>query len=294
MPDHDIFTFRIDFARGQGDPRRVFDAASLLIEGFEELDGTIASSVAVTLKTSTVLDDVQSGSLRVILRTILEDIDEQALKDGEWRKAIGPALVRGKRLAVEALNKDKSEAPKAVEDLREELQEVIAATDVKHLPAYAPIHDGRLVASLDKIQNGKRTLGANDKLTIETDDGKVYEVDLTKTWEPAEIVPVADTTEKHSEGTVILTIRKPDLLGDTKWQFTHGTAIVYASIKDERWLARLRDGKIALHSGDALRCKVRFTYVFDDKGSIIEQKTEILKVSRLLRGPGHQTSMFDE
>lgn len=44
-------------------------------------------------------------------------------------------------------------------------------------------------------------LGPNDRMTIETEEGNVYEVDLTKTWEPAEIIPVSDTTEKHSEGT---------------------------------------------------------------------------------------------
>jgi hypothetical protein len=31
MPDEAVFTFTITFARGKGDPRRVFDAASLLI-----------------------------------------------------------------------------------------------------------------------------------------------------------------------------------------------------------------------------------------------------------------------
>jgi hypothetical protein len=294
MPEAAIFTFKIDFARGQGDPRRVFDAASLLIDGFEELDGTVAASVDSKLKAGLVLEDIQPGSLRVILKTVLEDIDEQALKDGEYKKAIGPALVRAKRLAVEALDRPEDQAKEAVHDLRENLQKVVAETDVKHLPAYAPIHEGRLVAALDKIQGGKRTLGPNDKMTVETEEGTSYEVDLTKRWEPAEIIPVSDTTEKHSEGTVILTIRKPDLLGDSKWQFTHGTSIVYASIQDERWVGRLRAGKIALHSGDALRCKVRFTYVFDDKGTIIEQKTDILKVTRLIRGPGHQTSMFDD
>jgi hypothetical protein len=103
-----------------------------------------------------VLDDLQPGSLRVILKMVLEDIDKRALKDGEWKKAIGPALVRAKRLAVQALNKPESQAPKAVEHLREEMQKVVVKTDIKHLPAYAPIHEGRFVASLDKIQNGKR------------------------------------------------------------------------------------------------------------------------------------------
>ena len=294
MPEEATFSFTINFARGEGDPRRVFDAASLLIEGFEEFDDTLAASVDSKLRTATVLDDVRAGSLRVILKTILGDIDEQALRDGEWKKAIGPALVRGKRLAVEALNKGEPDAPQAVETLRSDLQRVIEQTDVKHLPAYPPIHQGRLIASLDKIQNGKRTLGPRDRMTIETEEGDVYEVDLTKTWMPAEIVTVADTTEKHSEGTLILTIRKPDLLGNAKWQFTHGSAVVHAPIKDEKWIRRFHAGRVALYAGDALRCRVRFTYVFDDKGVIIEQKTEILKVIRVILGPGHQTSLFEE
>lgn len=291
MPDYADFSFTIHFVRGQGDPRRVFEAASLLIQGFEQLDETIGQSIDGQLTTTTVLDDVLPGSLRVLLRTILENIGDEGLKAGEWKKAIGPALVKGKYLAIEALNKDQKEAPKAVEDLRQDLDKLVQQTEVKHLPAYPPIHEAKLVASLDKIQDGKRALGPNDTLTIET-DGKTYEVDLTRTWEPADIVTIASTTEKHSEGILILTIRKPDLISDSRWQFAHGTAIVYALIEDEKWLKRFHDGKIALHSGDALRCKVRFTYVFDGKGTLIEQRTDILKVLSVIRGPGHQTSMF--
>ena len=293
MPTPEEFSFVIRFARGQGDPRRVFDSASLLIEGFEELDDTIAQSVDAKLRTTTVLDDLETGSLRVILRTLLENIDDQGLKEGEWKKAIGPALVKGKHLAIEALNKKEQDAPKAIEDLRNKLDQIVQDTDVKHLPAYAPIHEGKLVSSLDKIQSAKRTLGPKDELIIEA-DGKTYEVDLSQTWEPADIVTVTGTTEKTSEGTVILTICKPDLLGDARWQFSHGAATVYASIKDERWLKRFHDGKIALHSGDALRCKVKFTYIFDDTGKMIEQKTDIIKVLGLIRGPGHQTAMFGD
>jgi hypothetical protein len=295
MPDtrNAEFSFKIDFARGHGDPRRIFDAASLLIEGFSELDETLAASMHSQLETRTVLQDIQPGSLRVILRTILTDIDDQALKDGEYKKAIGPALVRAKHLALKALDSPAANAPKAVEDLRAELQNEIAQTEIRHLPAYGPIHDAQLVGSLDKLQDAKRTLATNDKLTIETED-KVYEVDLTKTWSPAETIQTKGTTEKESTATVILTIKKADMLGDTMWQFTHGNANVFAPIKDFKWLQRFHDGKIPLHSGDALRCRVKFTYVFDEKNRMIDQKTEILKVLSVIKGPGHQTSMFDE
>ena len=130
-------------------------------------------------------------------------------------------------------------------------------------------------------------------MTVET-DGKTYEVDLSKTWSAVEAVPLQNTTEKTSEATIILTIKRPDLLGDAKWQFTHGNALVYATIFDEKWLAKFKAGKLPIHSGDALRCKVKFTYTFDDKQKMVDLKTDILKVLSIMKGPGHQSSMFDE
>ncbi len=294
MPPADAdFSFTIKFARGRGDPRRVFDAASRLIDGFEELDAAFTGSIDAQIKTAMVLEDIDSGSIKVWLRSILENIDDKGLREGEFKKAIGPALVKAKYAALEYLNQDKEQALGGVDRLREELRELAADTDIKHLPDYAPIHEGRLVASLDKIQDAKKVLGPKDRLSIEA-DGKVYEVDLTKTWQPADVIPVPDTTERHSEGVLILTIRKPDLLGGSRWLFSHGKIPLYATMKDERWLKRLHDGKIPLHSGDALRCKVRFTYVFDKAGTMIEQRTDIIKVLRIIKGSGPQIPLFDD
>jgi hypothetical protein len=283
----------IEFTRGQGDPRRVFDAASLLIEGLEKLDATMALAIDGQLTTALVLEDIRLGSLRVILRNLLGGLDDQALKDGEYKKAIGPLLVRAKEMAIKALDEKREHAPKAISNLRASLNGLVAEADIKHIPAYAPNHEGRLISSLDTLQNAKRTLGPHDRLTIEA-EGKLYDLDLTETWEPSDTVPVAGTSETESEGIVILTIRRPVLIGEGKWQFAHGTSVLYAPIKDEKWLARLHEGKIALHSGDALRCKVKFIYIFDDRGRLIEQRTEIITVLKLLKGPGHQTSLFDD
>jgi hypothetical protein len=58
------FSFTIDFKKGSGDPRRVFDAASELISGFEALDNTVAASLDSKTQTLMVLEDVKPGSLR--------------------------------------------------------------------------------------------------------------------------------------------------------------------------------------------------------------------------------------
>ena len=273
MPPTDAdFAFRIEFQKGAGDPRRVFEAASELIEGFEELDGAVAGSVDSRIKTLMVLEDIEAGSIKVWLKTILENIDDQALKEGEFRKAIGPALVKAKYAAIEYLDKDERAASGSADQLRETLQQIARETDARHLPDYPPIHEARLVASLDKLQDAKRALGPGDKLTIETED-KSYEVDLKQTWEPSEFIKIdEDTTERESDAEIILTIRRPDMLGSAMWQFGHGDHRISARILDEGWLNDFHTGRIALRSGDALRCKVKFIYVFDEGGTLIEQK----------------------
>jgi hypothetical protein len=35
-----------------------------------------------------------------------------------------------------------------------------------------------------------------------------------------------------------------------------------------------------------MRCKVKFTYVFDDKGTMVEERIEITKVIEIIKGPG--------
>ena len=284
-PDAD-FAFKIDFAKGEGDPRRVFDAASSLIDGFELLDEAVATSVDSKLKPVLILEDMEAGSLKVWLKNLLNRIPDESIKGLEWKKAVGHYLLKAKYAAVEFLD-DENAGRSGFDLLREELRDLAAQTDVRHLPDYAPIHEGRLLASLEQIQNAKRTLGPKDRLIIETDE-RTYEVDLSKTWDPSQVIHVENLKETHSEGEIILTIRKPDLLGEAQWQFSHGKTTLSAPVKDEEWLQQLHARKIALYSGDALRCRVRFTYIYDEQGALIDQKTEIMKVIEVLPGPGSQ------
>jgi hypothetical protein len=44
--------------------------------------------------------------------------------------------------------------------------------------------------------------------------------------------------------------------------------------------------------GDALRCKMKFTYVYDEKGVLIEQRYEIVKVLEILKSAGPQLPLL--
>jgi hypothetical protein len=293
-PPNADFSFKIDFAKGQGNPRRIFDAASELIDGFERLDEAVAGSVDVRMQPLLVLEDIEASSLRVWLSSMLQKIDDEGLRQGEIKKAIGPALVEAKWAAIGWLDKDQKSAAAGAQELRKELRAIAAKSDLRHLGDYAPIHEAKLLSALDSIQDGKRLLGPNDKLLLEAPSIKTYEVDLTQTWDPSDAIKIEKaTTEKHSEGEVILTIRKPDMVGFSKWQFTRGKFPVFAKIADEDWLNRFHDRKVSgFHSGDAMRCKVRFTYIFDERGTMIEEQIEITKVLEILDGPGGEQLTF--
>jgi hypothetical protein len=64
-PANADFSFRIVFERGHGNPRRIFDAASELIDGFEDLDRAMAGSIGAKIKPLMVLEDIEAGSIRV-------------------------------------------------------------------------------------------------------------------------------------------------------------------------------------------------------------------------------------
>jgi hypothetical protein len=75
------FSFRIVFEKGQGDPRRIFDAASQLIDGFGELDEAVTGSADTEIRPSMVLEDIEAGSIRVWLSTLLKKIDDGGLRE---------------------------------------------------------------------------------------------------------------------------------------------------------------------------------------------------------------------
>ena len=286
MPPHDAdLCIRIDFKKGEGNPRRIFDAASLMIEGFERIDALSVVSIDSHIEPLLVLEDVEAGSLKIWLRNILRSTDDQALKEMDWKPAIGKYLVRAKYVALKWLDKGDDDNPPSLKNLADDLRQIARETDTRHLPDYAPIQEGRLLNALDKLQDAKRQLIRGDRLTVETDDQKIYEVDITKTWSPTATITPDSARETSSHGEIILTIRKQDMIGDTMWQFKHGNINISAPINDKDWIDGYHNREIDIRPGDALRCYAKFIYNYAADGTLEGQRTEIEKVYEVIRTP---------
>lgn len=98
-----------------------------------------------------------------------------------------------------------------------------------------------------------------------------------------------------SENEMILQIKKPDYLGESKWQFKHGKYTIEAKIHDVEWISLFRNGQIVIIPGDALKALVKIVTKYDVRGKVISQQHSVEKVIEVIPvSPNKQLDLFDK
>lgn len=290
VPHDSDIELKIDFREDGGSASRVFEIAANIIRSFEEIDRVLIDTVASSISTTLILEDVEKSSLKVFLKNVLKNVDDDALRTLDWKKLVGAYLVKGKYIILEWLDQEPDAVP--IEDLTERIRKLAAETDVRHLPDYAPISPVRLAQPLDNFQRIKRDFRQGEGLTI-TLGKEEYSVDLKSDWLPSEHTSaVLGAQDLKNDVDMVVTIRKPDLLGKSKWQFRHGKTSLSAPISDEAWLLEFHAGKHPMTPGDALRVRARYEYSYDAQGLLIDQKVTVIKVYGKINSPHPNGELF--
>ncbi len=113
----------------------------------------------------------------------------------------------------------------------------------------------------------------NDKITIDKnsyDNMRQVVVDENPTAKTIKQKPIE----------VELLLKKPDLLGDSKWQFVYNKTIE-AKIEDEDFLDKVRRGKISVRAGVKIPCLMEVEYDLSDRLDII-QKSEKYNIKKII------------
>lgn len=184
-----------------------------------------------------MLEDIEAGSIRIWLKNVLEATDDQALKDLDWRTALGKYLVRAKFVYIRWANKSDDE--RTILDLAKEIQTIASETDVRHFPDYASPPVGELTESVKEIQAAKAELIEGDSITYLSKDDEALDFDLAVSWTDDELgeMLVKEMT-KFENMPMSLIVKKPDYLGQSMWDLRHGRKAILAKIED---LSRLQN-----------------------------------------------------
>lgn len=286
------FAIFIDFRKGVGDPQRVFKVAEGIISSFQRLDRALCTSIDNQIQPLLVLEEIESGSLKIWLKNILSAIDDQALKSLNWKPAVGKYLVKAKHIYIDWANKSENTEP-SLGHLSEDLKAVAQETNVKRLPDYAPPSLQELAAVTKEIDAAKDNLIEGDKLKYLQPEGESIDFDLKASWSDEELDKMLiKETIKFERMPMNLIVKKPDYLGKSMWDFRHGTKIIPASILDRKWLKEFQARRFDIRPGDALTCKVTVEYSYGFDHELLNEKYIITKVEKILVNPvSYQTDI---
>lgn len=297
IPTDVDFAIYIDFKKDLERPQRVFQTAEALIRALQKIDSLLCGSIDSTITPVMMLEEIESGSLKIWLKNTLEAFDDQALKELNWKQIVGKYLVKAKYVIINWCNNgQQNENKESLLKLSNEIKKIAHETNVRYLPDYKALSVPELVDSIKDISQAKNFLDKQDKLQyIAGSDEEPLDFNLSIDWTPEKFEDLlTNEIVEYPEAPMILAIKKPDYLGLSGWEFRHGKKKIIAKIEDEQWLKDFQDRKKDVRPGDALRCKVKQIFHYGYDNELIAEKYSITKVDDILENKYKQPDLFDD
>ena len=280
------FAIYIDFARGEGNPSRVFQAADAMIRAFQKLDHALVDSIDASIQPTMVLEDIEAGSLKVWLRNVLTSVDDAALKEMDWKQQVGKYLVRAKYAYIDWSNKSGSDG--SLIGLARQLGNIAAETDVRHMPDYALPAPSELVAVTKQVEEAKSFLLPSDAMSYlpgpAMPEASPLSFDLAIKWDLPKLLALSVKESTRFENMPMnLIVKRPDYLGASMWEFRHGNVSIAARVEDLDWLKKFQSRMVDVRPGDALKCLVTIDSDYGFDNELLEQKHTVIRVIDVLQ-----------
>lgn len=276
------FCIVIDYEKNSCNPSRVFKTMTELIETFQSLDIDLIKSIDNKIQPQLILEDIEIGSIKTIVSNILKSIDDEAIKNLEWQPVVGKYLVRAKYIIVDWLDgkieiTDKND----IDDIKNRLLSLAEETGVKKFPYYTPIESSDLINGIDKINKSLKNLNPKDKATFITKDEKTT-FNLNLEFSPKQIEDLLTKETIVSKTVMILKVKKPDYLGDSKWEFKHDSHTIQAKIQHPEWIRQFQSREIDIRPGDSIKARISTEVKYGFENEVINTNYNLIEVLDVL------------
>ena len=289
------FCIEIQYKKESENPSRVFRSMSELIDSFQRIDQHLVKAIDVNTETILLLEDIEAGSIKVWLRDLLKAIPDDAVYHLDWKPIVGQYLVRAKRFIVNFLeNKTTITNIDEIRPLEDDIYKLAEETRVRWLPAYTRIQPRQLLESMRDISASLSHLTEEDNAKYIVPNEPEAKFNLTFNLAPESIEDLIAKETLSSESEMLLKVKKPDYLGESMWDFRHGTSTISASILDEEWLEKFQSRKVDVRPQDSIRVRVEISHIYDQNGDLVVTHYNILKVIGVIFAPDQaQPNMFE-
>lgn len=276
---------QIDYERHSTDPARVFRTAAQLIEAFYAVERDLAQTVEASIRPVLLLEEIEAGSLLVWLRTVLEQVNDEALLNLDWKPLVGQYLVSGKNQVLRFLSdRTRIRSGEEVEQLQRDLLDLNPAFDVAQLPTPGAVPLPKLLTDVQHITQALQHLHPEDRAIYVSPEG-VVPLNRSFSISSEQIEELLTRDVITSELVLNLKVKKPDYLGSSMWEFRYDDRVIEAKLLDEHWLAEFQSRVHDVRPGDSLRVRVRAEEKRGQQAEIVAVRYYILEVLGTVREP---------
>ena len=278
------FAIKVDFVRGEGDPSRPFRTMVKLMDALGRFDRDLVKCVDVSIEPLLLLEDVEAGSIKSWVASVLRSTDDTAFRSGDWKKVVGDYLVKGKYILLQKLDGvDNITQPHLLESIQSELLLEAERTDVRGLPGYTPMSRTALAAHIADITSSMEYLQDGDLVTFESRDGAPVVLNSNLRVDTEELSELLASRTVTNRDEMVLKVKKPDFIGDSMWDFQFAGHGIAAKIMDDEWLTKFRRDGLGVRPGSALRALVEVEIAYDEDNEALPPKYTVLKVIEVLQ-----------
>jgi hypothetical protein len=290
-----LFALKVDFDREKTDPSKMFLALSKLTEALESADKTLLKVFNLSIEPVTLIESVQQGSILIWLRNILNSVDDDAIKNLEVKKAIGAYLVKAKYIIIDFIGKrTEVKGIEEIDYLNAELVEAARETGVNILDIYIPANNIELLQDINSINESVSLFDDFTKIQYCLPESKSVSFNKRFNISPEKIEALATKEIRSGQNLMILKVKKPDYLGESKWEFRHEKKKIEAKIEDIGWLEKFRNREIDLRPGDSLDVEISYETRYDHNDEVISEVfviTKVISVRPMIKPLQHELNL---
>jgi hypothetical protein len=239
--------------------------------------------IDASIEAQLLLEDVESGSIKSWVLTVLESTDDNALRSGDWKKIVGNYAVKGKYIILEWLRGAKKiTEPGLLDSIQQDLLRAAEQTEVRGLPGYTSMPLLTLAAHIMQITFAMSHLQTGDVVTYESRDGAPIELNPTFQAGGEELTSLITSRSVKNATEMTLKVKKPDFIGHSMWEFHYEGHVIDAKVLDEEWLIKFQQEGLGVRPGSSLRASVEIELLFDDGDKAIFERYSLLKVLEVI------------
>jgi len=275
------YNIKVEFDKRANKPSRVFHSIAGLIESFQGIDNILMHSISSSIKVRHVLDDVEAGSIIAKIMEFITLDDQKIIGEIADESAISEYLTGSRKAIASSLSKKGNLKLVDLQNVRGEIDESAKKTKVNKFRSFKLPEPIEIANQTKSVIESLGHLSNKDKVIFETQKEKIelsQYVNLNIEQIEKEI------TDNVIKNTIrlFLKIKKPDLLGNSSWEFKHQKEKIVAKILDKKWLAEFKNGKVPIKAGDSMEVDLHHIAMYDKFGNCISQNKSIIKVHNII------------